>query len=244
LRHRLLAANYFELETSIKPRLQELAPHLAKSVPAETVFFRARIGVDGRYLNFEEPFTPRRVYHPYLKGKIGAPPPPLAAAGRVNRQGVSFLYLATDEQTAAAEVRPHPGHFVSVVPIKARKILNVADFSAPDLLDFIASDERLDLFHLAATLNDVLATPVTPEERIEYTATQLVADLLRQSGFDGVRFKSSVGTGSNLCAFSPDNFEILNTSAKVIRVAALHYSFSDIPVTIDPEEEGCVRIGE
>ena len=45
-------------------------------------------------------------HQPFLGDQIGAPPPLAATAGRLNRVGVSFLYLATDKLTAAAEVGP------------------------------------------------------------------------------------------------------------------------------------------
>lgn len=104
----LATTNHFEL----KPKIDALlAPHvstLRSIVPAGTVTYRARIG-------FEMKAMPMGCwgdewhYKPYSPKGLGAPPPGLAGNGRLNRPGVSFLYLATDENTAVCEVRPHPG---------------------------------------------------------------------------------------------------------------------------------------
>jgi RES domain-containing protein len=83
-----------------------------------------------------------------MGNEIGAPPPTIATPGRLNRSGVSFLYLSTDETTAAAEVRPHPGHRVSIAAFRSLKEIRLADFGAIDVADFSASDATLALFHL------------------------------------------------------------------------------------------------
>jgi hypothetical protein len=51
-------------------------------------------------------WTADTVFQPFIGAAIGAPPLAEATPGRLNRDGVSFLYLATEEARAAAEVRP------------------------------------------------------------------------------------------------------------------------------------------
>jgi len=70
----------------------------------------------GRRLYFKYDFQP------YMGSEIGAPPPAKATPGRLNRGGVSFLYLSTDEMTATAEVRPHPGHRVSLASFRSLRL--------------------------------------------------------------------------------------------------------------------------
>jgi hypothetical protein len=55
------------------------------------------------------------------------PPPPKATAGRLNGKGVSFLYLASDEKTAAAEIRPDPGIAFSIDAFRSLKGLRLID---------------------------------------------------------------------------------------------------------------------
>jgi hypothetical protein len=61
--------------------------------------------------------------------------------------------------------------------------------------------------------------------------TQLVTDILRRHSLDGLRFKSSVGPGHNLCIFRPGDFLSNSERGRVLRVEALQYTFSS-PVTV------------
>ncbi len=63
---------------------------------AEVLLFRARIMPWERRFNAE----------PYPTTEMGAPPPHLARGGRLNPGGIRYLYLASDQETALAEVRP------------------------------------------------------------------------------------------------------------------------------------------
>ncbi len=137
----------------------------------------------------------------FLGAAIGAPPPAKATPGRLNRDGVSFLYLATDEVTAVAEVRPHPGHRVSIGTFRSLRDIRIADFGAIDIADFSSSDARLDIFHFGLTISREISLPITPEDRHKYTVTQLLADIIRRQGYEGIRFPSSVAAGSNVCIF-------------------------------------------
>lgn len=233
---RLQVHNYFDVEEKLEPYLRALSGSLRASIPEGNVFVRARIGFSSRFAdtNISGLFDKKILYQPHLGVGSGAPPPNLASAGRANRQGVAFLYLATDQETAAAEVRPHPGHYISLMPFRLVRPLEVADFSSVDFLDFVNSDDRLDLFHFARTVDEALSSPITPEERDRYVTTQLVADLLRRQGFDGLLFHSSVGRGKNLCLFDTKACLPLEENAKVIRVESLTYSFASEASVIKP----------
>ena len=124
-----------------------------------------------------------------------------SAPGRLNLGGVSFLYLSTDETTAAAEVRPHPGHRVSLASFRSLKELRLADFGAIDIADFSSSDAMLEIFHLGYTISREISLPITPEDRHKYSVPQLLADLIRRQGYEDIRFPSSVAPGANICVF-------------------------------------------
>ncbi|MBZ5608955.1 MAG: RES family NAD+ phosphorylase [Acidobacteriia bacterium] len=115
IEERLQSENYFEVEKEFKRYLSKFGPALNATIPAGSLFYRARIGIAKTYTRCHEDNELETIHQPYLGDQIGAPPPLLATAGRLNRVGVSYLYLATDKLTAAAEVRPHPGHRLSIV---------------------------------------------------------------------------------------------------------------------------------
>jgi hypothetical protein len=145
--------------------------------------------------------------------------------------------LSSDEKTAAAEVRPHPGHRVSVAAFRCLRNIRVADFGAIDITDFSNSDEKLDLFHLAHTICREISLPITPEDRDKYSITQLVADTVRRQGYDAIRFPSSVQPGDNLCVFQPAAFSCDSTSGKVLYIQSLKYNAVKLAHVTEPTED-------
>ena len=102
--------NYFELAEAVDTLLESIHHDISNEL-APPPFFRARIGVKARYkhwLDFGPALRQSKHYLPFSGKDIDRPPITLATEGRFNRAGVSILYLATDVETAVAELRPHP----------------------------------------------------------------------------------------------------------------------------------------
>lgn len=219
-----LEENWFETEAAARELIDRLREDLTVIVPSGREFFRGRIGVKSRLSRKDEYFADRRKfwYHPFSGKDIGRPPVKSATEGRFNRQRVSLLYLASDVQTAVAELRPHPGHLVSTAKFRLQRDLKVANFSTHDIRNFL-SDPRLEDLRSILSIADVLNVPVQPEHRVLYSATQLFADVLRSAGFEGLTFNSSVSKGCNLTSFVGDAFELVAGSEGVQDVVSLRY---------------------
>jgi RES domain-containing protein len=237
MEHRLAAENYFVVQDEFEEYLAKLGTGIDASLPAGTTLFRARIGLARRFMRGFGGWTANTMFQPFLGAAIGAPPPAKAAPGRLNRDGVSFLYLATDEMTAAAEVRPHPGHRVSIGAFRSLRDIRLADFGVIDIAVFSSSDARLDIFHLGLTISREISLPITPEDRHKYTVTQLLADIIRRQGYDGIRFPSSVAAGSNVCIFQPALFSSEPQSGKVLYVKGLKYRMQKLSHLIEPTDD-------
>jgi hypothetical protein len=234
--------NYFEVEPALEARFAEIGSAIDNVVAAGTPMYRARVGLNASFRKDGDfSFTPAVVRQPYQSEAIGAPPPSNATPGRANRDGVSFLYLSSDQTTAAAEIRPHPGHRLSVAEFRAVRDMRIANF-AVDIGDFATSDELLDRYHFLYSIDRMFSTPVVPESRVRYTITQVIADILRKAGYDAVQFRSSLGPGYNLCVFRPSLFEWVPDSGRVFSVDALQYSLSDLP-SIGEDTAGYSKIG-
>jgi hypothetical protein len=227
--------NHFLLDAPLRAMLEPLIGRVARVEHAGLGLYRARIGYQAKAFPITG-WMEERHYRPYAATKLGAPPPPIAAAGRMNRSGVSFLYVASEAKTAVAEIRPHPGHYCSVGKFVAQRDLRVADLSAHQVTDFASSDKELDDFLLLRTVEDAFSIPVTPEERSEYHFPQLLADAFRHLGFDGVCYRSSVGLGKNFVFFDPAAFVYEPDSASVIRIDTLGYSCSPMQTMAADEE--------
>ncbi len=230
LEDRLKRENFHTVEDAMAKLVTRIEADIESEVPKDSLWYRGRIGVARSGLGMPHGEVVR-IATPYRGTAIGARLPPEATAGRTNREGVSVLYLASEVETALAEIRPHPEHLISVGGFRAEKNLRVARFDLP-IRNFSSSDDRLDLFTLIYHIDWLLGFPVIPEERHRYAITQLLSDVLIRRGFEGVTYRSSVGTGRNLCVFDPSAFAFDETASAVKQVEQLHYTFSDVDMPI------------
>lgn len=201
-------------------------------------YYRARIGYDRcvKYFDIDGEPGNREILVPHTGSEIAAPPPPKCTAGRLNRPGVSYLYLATDPETAVAEVRPHPGHLVSIGQFTLKRDIWVADLRELDRTQFIDSDEMIEMFLFLHNVSKQLSMPVTPEEKNKYLLTQFFADIVRQSDFDGILYKSSVSEkGDNLVLFDPKLAEFVPSGSRLFKVEKVKYDM--VPEKFDPEAD-------
>ena len=230
IERRLEQENFHTVEPAMEDLFGKIAGDIEANVDAGSLWYRGRIGVEESGLHIGLRGN-TEVATPYKGTEIGALPPPRATAGRTNRQGVSVLYVASEIETALAEIRPHPSHLISVGGFRARKNLRVARFDL-SVGPFANSERRLNIYALIYHLDSLLRSPIIPEERHRYAATQLLSDVLIRRGFEGVIYRSSVGTGINLCAFDPHAFELDGSCSSVKQVDKLRYRFSDVATSI------------
>ena len=165
---------------------------------------------------------------------MAAPPPYKATAGRANRAGTSYLYLATDDHTAIAEVRPHPNQVISVGTFVNQEMIRLADFERVTITECSSSDDELDKFRLIHSIARAFAEPLPPEQRWRYALTQLLADTLRRMKYGGIRFGSSVAAGANITAFDPTLWKSAGKT-RVVVVKELRYCFEALPVVSDSD---------
>ena len=219
---KLLKENYFLYEDEVKNKLAKYKHNFENVLLKSTSFYRARVGYKKKKVvnNFWD-YSVK--YTPYKKDKIGAPETKLVKGGRLNRLGVSFLYLATNIETAINEVRPDPGHKVSIGKFKSVKDLRIVDFDKA-FINMSDTEKSLNDFQLLNHIDQLFSRPITQDERHKYIITQFFSDIFRKLGFDGVMFTSSVGSGKNLLIFNPKNFIYVGSKEnKVYDILKLRY---------------------
>jgi len=222
---RLKNENYFLLENEVKDILEKYSDIASCELQTTDSLYRARIGYKDKKKNYDFGFEMEYHYDPYVGDDISAPPPNSTSNGRVNRAGVSFLYCATDKNTAISEVRPHPGDIVSLGKFSLKKEARVFDLSDSKFLDFYSTDEKLDQYKPLNTLGVFLNRTVPPSERIFYSISQLVSDCIRQLGFDGVLFNSSVGMGKNIVLFDKNIVDEVANQAELVVIDNVKYEY-------------------
>lgn len=220
--------NYFEIESEVTSLIDSIRSDITREIGVGEKYLRARIGAKARLkkVNHHAPVAPSFVYLPFSKSDIDRPPLDRATEGRLNRPRVSILYLATDKDTAISELRPHPGHLISTCEFESIECIKIADFATHDIRNFL-SDERLETLRRILSFASVLNLPVQPDQNAPYLITQLYSDCIRQAGFDGVAFKSSLGPGTNLAVFGGSSFSPIAGTELVTEVQSLRYQFSE-----------------
>ncbi len=223
---RLKTENHFNLERGIKDILEEYQDVASLLLKEQMVLYRARVGFKEKKRSILCGFDTEFHYTPYKGSEIGAPPPHIATSGRINRAGVSFLYCATEKYTAISEVRPHPEDRVSLAKFHLNCDANVFDLSSTQLLNFFHSDEKLDKFMPLNTLGVLINETIPPSERTRYSFTQLIADCIRQLGFEGIAFNSTVGSGKNIVLFDHNKATQDELNAEVVNVKSVSYEYT------------------
>lgn len=164
--------------------------------------------------------------------EMGKPPEHLATLGRANPYGISYLYLAQNEDICIKEIRPNNGDTISIAKFKVQKELNVIDLREPreniSFLSLSASDytDILKLVSLLETFAYELSLPVLPNNsQREYIPTQFITEFFKTHGNkDGIIFNSSYGDGFNVVLFE-DTHCSCDTSAPISFIKIRDISF-------------------
>jgi hypothetical protein len=219
LRDELMYKNrYFLDEPLDTDRFKELLGHLpADDLPQ--LWYRARIRSGDRTYSIEE---------------MGPPPKRLASHGRANPPGIPYLYIGSQPDTAASEVRPHTGEVACVAEFTIAGPLRIVDLRNPRKLvsPFLLGDAgaigqlRADIAFLER-LGEELTRPVLPQgAAIDYVPSQYLCEFIKKSGYDGVAYRSSVSEGMNLALFDP---------TKAIGGAVSLYKINRVSVDVELE---------
>jgi hypothetical protein len=177
------------------------------------VLWRAQIGHDWREV--EEDGHVYSVECPYPRERM-KPIPDKVPDGRANPKAIPCLYLATTQETAVLEIRPLMGSYISVAQLKINRDLKIIDFSSARMnFEYTWNKKRYveDLEKAVwADINTAFSRPVgRGDDSIDYIPTQILAELFKCNGFDGIGYKSSCDEdGFNVALFDLDVADVVN----------------------------------
>lgn len=153
-------------------------------------------------------------------------------AGRANPQFIRYLYVAEDIATALLEVRPLLFQQVNLAEIRVTDPLRIANLSVANLRRYDEkrkSKEDYILYYIQ------LAFSTSTNDPNDYIPSQVIAEYLKNLGYDGIRFSSSLHKGGvNLTIFSVEKCEPIKSRRFIIdnvKITAL------APVGNDPGGE-------
>lgn len=200
-------------------------------IPKGRTLWRAQIGHGWRKIFTKKEKFKGCVEHPFSPERM-KPSGQYVVEGRANPKGISVLYVSTKRETALKEVRPWKGAILSIAKFETnvdlricncirrnslQKVYWVDDEPTPGKRESIAWNAIDKAFSLPAVSNDT-----SPD----YVPTQILAELLRQEGFDGIQYRSSLDGGKNIALFDIGCANIV--AVNLVRCANLEMEFGEV----------------
>lgn len=154
-----------------------------------------------------------------------------AMEGRANSKGIPALYLCTNKEAAMSEVRPWLGSMLSLARFETTRDLRLVNCARDQqsrhsfFLDEIPEEEITDA--VWADIDRAFTKPVSRSDDIgEYVATQILTELFRDEGFDGIAYRSAFGEHSlNLALFDLECARI--ESCQLFEVSSAKFNFRE-----------------
>ncbi len=224
-----------EVVRTSKTRIQEL--------PAESGLWRAQRGHDWRPLRQGDEFIddiPAAYPPARMKPLQGR-----ATEGRANPKGIPVLYLSTRRKTALSEVRPWLGSLVSCAHFRTTRPLSIVDLSVYHQDGFVSYFSEPDASKrekaVWTQIDRAFSEPTTSaDDAADYVPTQVIAELFKQEGRDGIAYKSAFGgNGYNIVLFDPADAEL--TSCTLYKVKSLKSSFEQTDNPYWVEKDGALK---
>jgi hypothetical protein len=176
-----------------------------KTVPAGQRYWRAQLG---HQMLFNKE-SGERVLSPHPEERM-RPFSDRAIEGRVNPKGIPCLYFATTPEVAMTEVRPWIASTISLAAFETTRELKLVDCAQTP------SGKAKDRIEDAVwgEINEAFAEPIVRSDRTgDYAATQILAEVFKVEGTDGVIYKSAfLETGLNLALYDLECAKLIETS--------------------------------
>ncbi len=151
----------------------------------------------------------------------------ISGNGRNNVAGASYLYVASNPETACMEVKSGYGDLLSLATFKTNKNMSIIDFSTDKSFQY--EDTVLHDMSLGSFFTLLMAQYTVPvkNEKV-YRATQILSDYLRKTGVDGIAYKSYlVPGGVNYTIFNSHPNTIKFENSRVLMHKQANHSFWD-----------------
>jgi hypothetical protein len=217
-----------EIENTCASRVEIIAPNSS--------MWRAQLGYDEKPYYQDEihiddapvPYSAQRM-KPLSNG---------ASEGRANPKGIPCLYVASTKETAMSEIRPWLGTIISIAKFSNTRELKVIDFSKSHgesyPLHFEEPDDDEKQQAVWRHIDNAFSEPVTNSDfKSDYAPTQIIAELIKSLGYDGIAFKSSLGDGHNLALFDLDSAHF--QSCSLSQANAIEFKFGGVPTPFSHE---------
>lgn len=206
----------------------ESLEHRVATISEGQNFWRAQIGYEENTATTEDGgFSYEQL--PYSEARM-KPDSRFSGDGRVNPKGIASLYLASTKETAMSEIRPWKEAKISCAKFEITRQLRIIDCTvhAGKTLSESKRETQQDIQEAVwSDIDEAFSRPVSvSEESVEYIPTQILAELFKSQGFDGVAYKSSLTSGGyNLALFKLDSADM--EYCQLFSVKNITFDFSE-----------------
>lgn len=221
----ILSDHCLQFLEAVKSTLSDRIIHISAN---DKIWWRAQLG----YCTSNDPVDP--TLYPFQRDRM-YPKSDLVGDGRANTRGVACLYLASDKETAMAEVRPAVGDLISCGQFLITEDVRVVDCRVFEKSKFYFDSEKPDDPLQPAdpvVLNDQIWSEIdysfsepagsSPSPDI-YLQTQVLSEFFKKLGFDGIGYKSRLGKGLNLALFNLAHADM--TRCDLFELESVKYQF-------------------
>lgn len=166
-------------------------------IPSDSKLYRARINK----INFDKKEEEKK---PFPSEEMGPPPRHRAISGRINPEGIPYLYCAGELDTAGAELRPWKGAYLTTGEVEIKQNIAIVD------LTLECKDESWEAFFF--DFADLFSMQWPPELKLNYLVTQYISEHFKSVGFRGIKYKSEFNVGgNNYSLFYKEDYDITKT---------------------------------
>jgi hypothetical protein len=202
----------------------------SRQIQHNTILWRAQLGHDWQPFKFGDSNKVHQMPSPYSFSRM-KPQLDRAKEGRANPKGISYLYTSNNKDTAMSEVRPGLASYISLAQLMTQRDLKIVDFTNTEKLSMLSyvfeeDPKKIDEYILHC-IGEAFSEPVNPSDDLaEYVPTQIITELYRNDGFDGLAYNSSFSKGHNILLFDINCAEIIDCS--LCSVKNITYEFEPI----------------
>jgi hypothetical protein len=157
----------------------------------------------------------------------------IKGGGRANPPGIPYLYLANTPETALAEMRPWVGESLTLAIFETQRPLSLVLCRAgteneSDLL-FDENPPKEKVARITwSTISREFARPINRQDQESaYLPTQILAEVFKAEGFDGVAYQSGLERGINVALFDPTAAKLMHRFVYTLK--KLQYHFEGVP---------------
>ena len=228
----IMSENRFSVDQRFNDYLDRMIEEYKESINSGKTFYRARIYEEPDvYEKWRNGVPSSELFKGYSEKDSGPNPNPMRP-GRCNPKGISYLYAATDPDTAILEVCNKRNAVVSVAKIMITKEITAVNLANDIIFGKGAchSYEEFKQFELEMAVRAQIATEMnrTFFDEGEYLLTQYICEYIKKKGVDCVLYQSAShagddfepregsSAGNNIVIFNREVYDVIGSDLYLI----------------------------